>query len=217
MNITPIPNPANGTVDIEYELVERPSDQVELSGGWGGYYGFVGTVGLVFNNFSLRNVGNFKSWKPLPVGDGQRLQLRIQANGRQFQNYSISFTEPWLGGKKPNSFSFGINRSVVRTFPYYNVQQGTMKMTTFNVGLGKRLKWPDDFFTLTHGVQFSIYEFDNFVSNDNQQIGFNTGVAKNILYNLTISRNSIDNPMFSKGRVFAVTKHQPYATLFSFQ
>jgi outer membrane protein insertion porin family len=198
IGINPIPNPADGTVDIQYDLVERPSDQVELSGGWGGFYGFVGTVGLVFNNFSLRNIGNFKAWRPLPVGDGQRLQLRVQANGRQFQNYSLTFTEPWLGGKKPNSFTVGINRSVVRTFPFYNVEQGTMKMTTASLGLGKRLKWPDDYFTLSHSLAFTLYEFDNFVSSDNQQIGFNTGTARNLLYNVTLARNSIDNPMFPR-------------------
>jgi len=199
IGMVPIPNPADGTVDIEYTLVERPSDQVELSGGWGGYYGFVGTVGLVFNNFSLRNIANFKAWRPLPVGDGQRLSLRIQANGKQYQNYSLTFTEPWLGGKKPNSFTVGFNHSVIRTFAYYNMtDQGSMTMTTASVGLGKRLKWPDDYFTLTHRLSFTLYNFDNFVSRDNQQIGFNTGTARNFNYNVTLMRNSIDNPMFPR-------------------
>ena len=199
IGMVPIPNPADGTVDIEYTLVERPSDQVELSGGWGGYYGFVGTVGLVFNNFSLRNIANFKAWRPLPVGDGQRLSLRIQANGKQYQNYSLTFTEPWLGGKKPNSFTVGFNHSVIRTFAYYSTaNQGSMTMTTASVGLGKRLKWPDDYFTLTHRLSFTLYNFDDFVSRDNQQIGFNTGTARNFNYNVTLMRNSIDNPMFPR-------------------
>ncbi len=199
IGMVPIPNPSDGTVDIEYTLVERPSDQVELSGGWGGYYGFVGTVGLVFNNFSLRNIANFKAWRPLPVGDGQRLSLRIQANGKQYQNYSITFTEPWLGGKKPNSFTVGFNHSVIRTYTYYsNTNQGSMTMTTASVGLGKRLKWPDDYFTLTHRLSFTLYNFDDFVSRDNQQIGFNTGTARNFNYNVTLMRNSIDNPMFPR-------------------
>lgn len=198
IGINPVPNMADGTVDIEYSLVERPSDQVELSGGWGGFYGFVGTVGLVFNNFSIRNITNFKAWKPLPVGDGQRLQLRIQANGRQFQNYSFTFTEPWLGGKKPNSFTLGTNHSVVRTFPFLNVEQGTMRMTTLSAGLGKRLRWPDDFFTLMNTFSVTLYDFDNFQSQGNQQIGFSTGQAKNLMWNVTLARNSVDNPMFPR-------------------
>ncbi|MCK5705290.1 MAG: outer membrane protein assembly factor BamA, partial [Cyclobacteriaceae bacterium] len=185
IGINPIPNPSDGTVDIEYALVERPSDQVELSGGWGGYYGFVGTVGLVFNNFSLRNITNFKAYKPLPVGDGQRLSLRIQANGRIYQNYSITFTEPWLGGKKPNSLTVGANRSVIRNQNYYTGQDfGGMIMNTVSAGLGKRLKWPDDYFTMSNTLSYTHYIFDNYVSSGNNQIGFNTGTARNLKYTL---------------------------------
>jgi outer membrane protein insertion porin family len=198
IGINPIPNMSDGTVDIEYSLVERPSDQVELSGGWGGFYGFVGTVGLVFNNFSLRNLANFKAWKPLPVGDGQRLQLRLQANGKQFQNYSLTFTEPWLGGRKPNSFTVGANHSVVRTLPFINIEEGTMQMTTMSMGIGKRLKWPDDYFTLSNTLSMTLYNFDNFQSSGNQQIGFSTGTARNLMWNITLARNSIDNPMFPR-------------------
>ena len=199
IGINPLPNPADGTVDIEYALVERPSDQVELSGGWGGYYGFVGTVGLVFNNFSLRNITNFKAWKPLPVGDGQRLSLRVQANGRIYQNYSLTFTEPWLGGKKPNSLTIGANRSVIRNSNYYTRQEyGSMVMNTISAGLGKRLKWPDDYFTMSNTLSYTHYIFDDFQSSGNNQIGFNTGTARNLKYNLTIARNSVDNPMFPR-------------------
>ena len=200
IGINPIPNPSDGSVDIEYALVEKPSDQVELSGGWGGYYGFVGTVGLVFNNFSLRNITNFKAWKPLPVGDGQRLSLRVQANGKIYQNYSLTFTEPWLGGKKPNSLTVGINRSVIRNQNIYTGQDyGGMVMNTVSAGLGKRLKWPDDYFTMSNTFSFTQYVFDNYVSSGNSQIGFNTGTARNLKYNLTISRNSVDSPMFPRG------------------
>ncbi len=218
IGINPLPNPADGTVDIEYALVERPSDQVELSGGWGGFYGFVGTVGLVFNNFSLRNIANLKSWRPLPVGDGQRLQLRVQANGRQFQNYSFTFTEPWLGGKKPNALTVGLNHSVVRTFPFGNfasrTELGSMTMTTASLGLAKRLKWPDDYFTLSNTLSITLYNFDNFVSQGNQAIGFNTGKARNFLYNFTLSRNSIDNPMFPRSGsqlTFSLSLTPPYS------
>ncbi|HCW09107.1 MAG TPA: hypothetical protein DGG95_17250 [Cytophagales bacterium] len=103
------PNPANGTVNIGWKLEEQSNDQVQLSGGWGGYYGFVGTVGLTFNNFSLKNVPNFKKWRPLPVGDGQRLSLSVQANGKSFQSYNLSFSEPWLGGRKPHSLTVSLN------------------------------------------------------------------------------------------------------------
>lgn len=199
IGINPIPNMADGTVDIEYSLVERPSDQVELSGGWGGFYGFVGTVGLVFNNFSLRNITNFKAWKPLPVGDGQRLSLRVQANGRIFQNYSLTFTEPWLGGKKPNSLTIGANRSVIRNTNFFTQQEfGSMVMNTISAGLGKRLRWPDDYFTMSNTLSFSHYNFDNFQSSGNTQIGFQSGIARNFKYNITIARNSVDNPMFPK-------------------
>lgn len=199
IGINPIPNPSDGTVDIEYSLVERPSDQVELSGGWGGYYGFVGTVGLVFNNFSLRNITNFKAWKPLPVGDGQRLSLRVQANGRIYQNYSLTFTEPWLGGKKPNSLTVGANRSVIRNTNYYTQQEyGSMVMNTVSAGLGKRLKWPDDYFTMSNTFSYTHYIFDDYQSSSNNQIGFSTGTARNLKYNLTIARNSVDQPMFPR-------------------
>jgi len=199
IGINPIPNPSDGTVDIEYALVERPSDQVELSGGWGGFYGFVGTVGLVFNNFSLRNIGNFKAWKPLPVGDGQRLSLRVQANGRIYQNYSLTFTEPWLGGRKPNSLTIGANRSVIRNQNFYTQQEfGSMVMNTISAGLGKRLKWPDDYFTMSNTFSYTHYVFDDYQSSSNNQIGFSTGVARNMKYNLTISRNSVDQPMFPR-------------------
>ncbi len=199
IGINPVPNPADGTVDIEYSLVERPSDQVELSGGWGGYYGFVGTVGLVFNNFSLRNITNFKAWKPLPVGDGQRLSLRVQANGRIYQNYSLTFTEPWLGGKKPNSLTIGANRSVIRNSSYYTRQEyGSMIMNTISAGLGKRLRWPDDYFTMSNTLSYTHYIFDDFTSSGNNQIGFNTGTARNLKYNFTLARNSVDSPMFPR-------------------
>ena len=202
IGINPVPNPADGTVDIEYSLVERPSDQVELSGGWGGFYGFVGTVGLVFNNFSLRNLTNFKAWKPLPVGDGQRLSLRIQANGRLYQNYSLTFTEPWLGGKKPNSLTVGANRSVIRNSSNFyrgNIgDAGSMVMNTVSAGLGKRLRWPDDYFTLSNTLSYTHYIFNDFISSGNTQIGFNTGTARNLKFNMTLARNSVDSPMFPR-------------------
>ncbi len=220
IGIQPIPNPADGTVDIEYTLVERPSDNIELSGGWGGFFGFVGTVGLAFNNFSVRNIPNFDKWRPLPIGDGQKLSLRIQANGKQFQNYSLTFTEPWLGGRKPNSFQFGVNRSVQRTGIFNfggqrDPNPGSMKLTSFSLGLGKRLRWPDDFFTINNTISFTLYEFDNFNwGSTSSQLGIETGAARNIKYNFTLARNSIDQLMFPRSGSslsFSVSLTPPYS------
>ncbi len=202
IGINPVPNPADGTVDIEYSLVEKPSDQIELSGGWGGFAGFVGTLGLVFNNFSLRNIPHFEKWRPLPVGDGQKLSLRVQANGRFFQTYSATFSEPWLGGKKPNNLTVSLSRSILRrggrSFftgrPDPNVPEGTLRQTNISVGLGRRLRWPDDYFTLSNSLAYRQYDLDDF-----QLIrGFQNGVANTIMLNNTIARNSIDNPMFPR-------------------
>ncbi|WP_255397255.1 outer membrane protein assembly factor [Reichenbachiella sp. 5M10] len=193
----PIPNPADETVDIEWSLEERPSDQIELSGGWGGSFGFVGTLGLTFNNFSLRNLTHLDKWRPLPVGDGQKLSLRLQANGRQFQSYSVSFSEPWLGGKKPMSFGVSYNYSVQRSLALNRKDIiGSMQVTGVTVSLGQRLKWPDDYFTLSNAVSFTnynLYRFGGSLGFDNS-----TGVANSFTFKTTISRNSIDNPMYPR-------------------
>jgi len=195
IGINPIPNFQDGTVDIEYSLVERPSDQVELSGGWGGYYGFVGTLGLVFNNFSLKNITHFDKWRPLPVGDGQRLQLRVQANGRAFQSYSFSFTEPWLGGRKPNAFTVSLQRSAQRTNIFGSSEyQGWLKLSGVSISLMRRIRWPDDYFTLSNSLSYFIYDLNNY----GYRLGFSTGVANNITFNTTIARNSVDAPMYPR-------------------
>ena len=111
----PIPNMADGTVDIEYSLEERSNDQLEVSGGWGGY-GFVGTIGLRFSNFSARKLLDLKAWRPIPTGDGQTLSVRAQSNGRYYQAYNLSFVEPWFGGKKPNSFSTSFYYTITKSF-----------------------------------------------------------------------------------------------------
>ncbi|HAI76777.1 MAG TPA: outer membrane protein assembly factor BamA [Microscillaceae bacterium] len=193
VDINPIPNQADGTVDIEYNLTEKPSDQIELSGGWGGAFGFIGTLGLVFNNFSVKNIANFKAWRPLPSGDGQRLSLRAQANGRAFQTYSLSFTEPWLGGRRPQSFTVSLSHSINRSI-FRNEVIGSLKVYGVTVSLGRRLKWPDDFFTLTNSVSYLYYDLFNF----GNTLGFSTGTAQNFNFNTTIARNSIDNPTFPR-------------------
>ena len=212
MNVVPTPNPANGTVDIEYTVEEKPSDQIELSGGYGAGR-VVGTLGVSFNNFSGKNFFKKDSWRPLPSGDGQRLSVRAQSNGLYFQSYNISFTEPWLGGKKPNSLS---------VTAYYSVQTNgqTKKITNNNgdkipnplraslnifgvsVGLGKRLKWPDDYFTLYQEVDYQYYTLNNF----NSIFSFSNGYSNNIYYKAAIQRNSVDKPIFeTRGSQLALT------------
>lgn len=194
MGVNPIPNPADGTVDIEYTVAEKPSDQIELSGGWGGGR-FVGSLGLSFTNFSMRNFFEKESWSPLPTGDGQRLSLRGSAN-IFFQSLSLSFTEPWLGGKKPTSFSVNA---------YYSLQKltqadrGDPDSRTFDVlgasiGLGTRLKVPDDFFTLYGELGYEYYTLNNY----NLLDGFDNGFANNLSFTVTLSRNSVDQPIYPR-------------------
>ena len=198
----PIPNPADETVDIQWSLEERPSDQVELSGGFGGQLGFIGTLGLTFNNFSVRNIPHTKNWRPLPIGDGQRFSVRAQANGRRFQSYSVSFVEPWLGGKKPNSFGVSYSYSVQRLFGRnpgsftFNTDEtrGSLKVSNVSVSLGRRVRWPDDFFTISNALTFVQYRVFNFGTS----LGFSDGIANNFTFNTTIARNSIDNPMYPR-------------------
>lgn len=204
IEINPKPNAADNTVDIEYKLVEKPSDQIELSGGWGGYYGFVGTLGLTFNNFSMRNIVHFDRWRPLPVGDGQRLSLRFQANGRQFQSYTALFSEPWLGGKKPTSLTVSINASIQNNDTRFQ-EAGSFKVYSATVGLGKRLKWPDNYFTLSTSLTYKIYQLENYIFGLNT-LSFSTGDANTILLTLQLARSSIDNPQYpSRGSSLSLT------------
>lgn len=190
------PNPAAGTVDIEWKLQEQSNDQVQLSGGWGGYYGFVGTVGLTFNNFSMRNVTHFDKWRPLPVGDGQRLSLQVQANGQSYQSYSVSFTEPWLGGRKPNSFSVSFSHSVSRrpNSNYEFTNDFSLETSGVTLSLGRRLEWPDNYFTLTNSLSLLVYNYSNYLYGTTSLPA--VGQTNNITFNTTLARNSIDNPMF---------------------
>lgn len=213
------PNFEAATVDITFELEERPNDQIELSGGWGGFYGFVGTVGLVFNNFSIKNIGDFDKWDPLPVGDGQKLSLRVQANGQSFQNYSLSLTEPWFGGKKPNALSLSFNHSVQRQIDFYNQNNfgnelGFFKITGVTLGLAKRVTWPDDYFSVSNSLQFQIYEFNQYGTSFG--LSYPTGTSNSVAFNNTIARNNIDNPIFPRlgsNIVLSTTLTPPYTSL----
>ena len=213
VGINPVPNPADGTVDINYTVVEKPSDQITLSGGWGGFAGFIGTVGLVFNNFSLRKAGDFRNWTPVPAGDGQRLALNVQANGTQYQAYSISFTEPWLGGRKPNSLSFSLNKSIQRVGRSFDANsEQSIKVNSAAISLGRRLRWPDDYFTLSNSLSVSQYKLKNYPYFQN----FTNGNANNITLNTTLSRNSIDNPTYTRrgsSLALSVNLTPPYSAL----
>jgi len=187
MGVTPKPDPETGDVDIEYSVEEKPSDQIELQGGWGAGR-MVGTFGVTFNNFSFRNILNPETWSPLPSGDGQRIQLRASSNGTYYQNYSFSFTEPWLGGKSPNSLTVSAYRSI------QNYNTSKINITGINVGLGKRLKWPDDYFTFSQSINFKQYKLENRMLVP----GFDNGTSKNITYKANFSRNSVFNPIYPK-------------------
>ena len=196
IGINPIPNPNDGTVDINYSVEEKPSDQIELSGGWGGAFGFIGTLGLSFNNFSMRKIGKIREWSPLPSGDGQRFSIRFQANGKQFQTYSVSFTEPWFGGKKPNSLTVGINRSVQRSISATNEVLSRLAINGVNFSLGKRLRWPDDYFSLMTTVNIQRYDLYKYQLITGSDFGRDQTYSNSVAFNTTLSRNSINNPTF---------------------
>jgi outer membrane protein insertion porin family len=190
------PNPNEGTVDVEYSVVEKGSSQVELQGGFGGG-GFVGTLGLSFNNFSLKNIFNKDAYHPLPMGDGQRLSLRAQAS-QAYQTYSFSFMEPWLGGKKPQQFSVSLSQSINYQYDYNarDVDKNQrFLISAISVGLAKRLKVPDDYFTLSNSVSFQHYNLKNYNVGIFQNIS--DGYSNNLAFNVSLSRDSKGiNPIY---------------------
>lgn len=194
LGVTPTPNPANGTVDIEYKVVERSNDQVELSGGWGAGQ-VVGSLGLVLNNFSARKFFDKEAWKPVPSGDGQRASIRIQSNGRFFQSYNMSFTEPWLGGKKPNALTVSAYTSIQSNgLPRTDSRRQSTTINGVSVSLGKRLTVPDDFFTLVHSVNYQQFVLNNSIATAYLQ----NGVSNSFFFRETLSRNSIDQPIYPR-------------------
>lgn len=187
-------DPTAGTVDIEYNLVEKGSSQIELQGGYGGG-GFIGTLGLSFNNFSARNIFNKDAYKPLPMGDGQRVSLRAQAS-TYFQTYSLSFSEPWLGGKKPINFSTSLSHS--KQFLYTGTRDvdrsKSFNITSLSVGVAKRLTVPDDYFTLSNAVSFQYYDLNNY---NTGLFTFGDGSSRNLAFTTALSRNNKGtNPIY---------------------
>ena len=199
--VEPRPNPADGTVDIVYTVVEKSSDQIELSGGFGNGR-LIGTLGLSFTNFSTKNFFKKGAWQPLPAGDGQRLSLRGQTYGRGYQSYNLSFTEPWLGGKKPTSLTVFssyslITNSLQREDPNYS----QTSITSVGVGLGSRLKWPDDFFQIYGEFNYQYYDLQQ-----STFFIFADGYSNNISLKGVLTRNSIDQPIYPKsGSKFTLT------------
>jgi outer membrane protein insertion porin family len=201
LNVEPTPYAETGTVDIRYIVAEQSTSQLELQGGWGAGR-IVGTLGLNFNNFSARNMFKKGAWQPLPAGDGQTINLRAQSNGLVFQSYSASFTEPWLGGKKPNSLTVSVYHNIQNRFglPNDDPNYSGLTITGATVGLGKRLTWPDDYFTLYQALDFQRYNLRNFPLGG---IQFDDGRVNNVNYKITLGRNSVDYPIYPrKGNLF---------------
>lgn len=192
------PHQENNTVDLTYMLEEKANDQLEISGGWGGGM-FVGSLGVRFTNFSARKLFKFKEWNSIvPTGDGQTLSLRGQTNGKYYKSFNISFVEPWLGGKKPNSFHVSFYYSSYSKYNWYSQSQtddpGQFDVIGASVGLGKRLEWPDNYFTLMHTVGYKRYFLDNY----DMGFGFKTGNSNILTYNLVFGRNSVSQPLYPR-------------------
>ena len=191
-------NPNAGTVDIEYGLVEAGASQIELQGGYGGG-GFIGTLGLSFNNFSLKNIFNIDTYKPLPMGDGQNLSLRLQAS-QFFNTYSFSFAEPWMGGREPVQFSTSLSHTVQYRYDYLTGRADKsqyFQISGLTLGLAKRLKRPDDFFTLSQAISYQYYDLNNYYTG---LFTFGDGSANNLNYTISLSRNNTyTNPIFPIG------------------
>jgi outer membrane protein insertion porin family len=201
INPNVVPNSDNGTVDINWQVEEKSSDQLELSAGFGGGIGLTGTLGVTFNNFSLKNITSKSTWDPLPSGDGQRLSLRVQSNGRAFRSYNFSFTEPWLGGKKRNSFSVSYfnTKYANATDQFGNFcrscgDTSNVKTIGLSFSLGKQLKWPDDYFNLVYSLSFQQYQLTNY---PNIFAGLSNGNSTNISLKITLGRYSAGiSPIF---------------------
>jgi outer membrane protein insertion porin family len=197
-----VPNQDDGTVDIQWKLEEKSSDQLELSAGWGGGIGFTGTLGVTFNNFSIKNIFHKEAWDPLPMGDGQKLSLRYQSNGRAYNSYNFSFTEPWLGGKKRNSLTLAFYHSkfsnaydyLTGTFDQAKSDTNYLKTTGASISLGKQLKWPDDYFSLVYSLNYTRYDLEHYPI----FAGMESGHSNNVSLKLGIQRSSVFDPTFPK-------------------
>ncbi len=205
-----LPNINNNTVDIAYNVQEKPNSQLELSGGWGGNT-FVGTLGVSFNNFSLRRAFEKGAWRPVPLGDGQTLSIRFQTNGTYYTALSASFLEPWLTGKKPTSLSTSIYYTrQTNSYYYYLTNDEYMEVYGIAASLGSRLKWPDDYFVLYHELSWQQYKLKDW----NYNFLFNTGKSNNLSYKISLNRNSTDQPVYPRtgsDMLFSLQLTPPYS------
>ena len=189
-----LPNINNNTVDIAYNVAEKPNSQLELSGGWGSDM-FVGTLGVSFNNFSMRRAFEKEAWRPVPLGDGQTLAIRFQTNGKYYTALSASFMEPWLTGKKPTSLSTSIYYTrQTNSYYYYLNSDEYMEVYGIAASLGSRLKWPDDYFVLYHELSWQQYKLKDW----NYNFLFATGKSNNLSYKVSLNRNSTDQPVYPR-------------------
>ncbi len=200
IGINPRPNMADGTVDIDYTVEEKSSDQLELSAGWGGMIGLTGTLGVSFNNFSVKNILRKAAWDPLPTGDGQKLSVRLQSNGRAYRSYNFSFTEPWLGGKKRNGFSVSFydtkfsNAYNWMTGRYERNPSSFIQSSGGTVSLTKQLRWPDDYFSLMTAASYTRYQLKEYRFIDD----FNNGISNNLNLRIALQRYSLDQQQFPR-------------------
>ena len=195
IGIQPKPHPEDGTVDIDYTVVEKSSDQLQLSAGFGGGVNFYGTVGITFSNFSIHNIFRPKLWDPLPVGDGEKFSVNYSSNGGYYNSLNTSFTEPWLGGHKPNSLTANIvyskySAAAVGTNP----NLAYLRMFGGGISLGKRLNWPDNYFIFNYGLFYNNYKLNNYAIIPS----FNNGFSNDLHFKFIISRNSIDQPLYPR-------------------
>ena len=191
-----IPNQMNNTVDLVYNVTEKPSSQLEISGGWGGNT-FVATVGVSFNNFSTRRFLDKTAWRPVPLGDAQNLSIRFQTNGTYYTSLSASFSEPWLFGKKPTSLNMSLYYTrQTNSYLAFNILNNDeyMEVYGFAAGIGKRLKWPDNYFVLYNQLSWQTYKLQDW----SYQFLFNTGISHNLSYTLSLSRNSTDQQIYPR-------------------
>lgn len=193
----PKPNAEDGTVDIVYKVEEGSTSQLNLQGGYGGGM-VIGQIGIQLNNFSVRNIFNKDAWAPLPAGDGQKLGINAVTNGTHYYSLSASFTEPWLGGHQAQSLTGSIYHNLYSNGFYYgrdNANYYSLQITGAGVSFSKRLKWPDDYFIMSHGISYKHYTLVNYsLSSDI----FTDGVANDLSYGFTISRNSLDSPIYAR-------------------
>jgi outer membrane protein insertion porin family len=206
IKIDPIPNPEDGTVDINYGVEEKSSDQLELSAGWGGFIGLTGTLGVTFNNFSSKNIFKKSAWDPLPMGDGQKLSIRFQSNGKAFRSTNFSFTEPWFGGIKRNSLTVSVyNTKFGQTFDQLTgmfdpnaADSRYISTTGATVSFGRQLAWPDDFFSLRMGLNYTRYTLKNYAIDPFNLPNFDNGVVNNLNFRIALQRTSVDQPLFPR-------------------